>query len=99
MQAPPQPEKPEPEPAIAVRTTSAPDGSVAVQPEPPAEVQETVPPAMLPPATVPLPDTATVSVRDVGEAANAAVTVWLSVIVTVQLGPVPTHGPPQPLKS
>jgi hypothetical protein len=54
--APPQPLKLAPDPGVAVSVTCDPAGSLALQPEPPAEVQ-----AIPPPVTVPLPVTETVS--------------------------------------
>ena len=51
---------------------------------------------MLGPATVPLPVTETVSANVVADFVKVALTAWSSLIVTVQLGPLPPQAPPQP---
>lgn len=70
--APPHEVNPAPAPAVAVRVTLELAATVAVQVEPPADVQ-LIPP--LAPVTVPLPVTATVTVCEDAPARNAALTV------------------------
>ena len=69
-QAPPQPMKPAPASGVAASVTDDPVVSLAVQPDPPAEVH-----VIPPPVTVPRPVTATVSVCVEDEAVNVAWTV------------------------
>jgi hypothetical protein len=88
--APAQPLKLAPDPGCAVRVTVVPAAWSALQLEPPADVQ-----AMLGPATVPLPVTETVSANVVADFVKVALTAWSSLIVTVQLGPLPPQAPPQ----
>jgi hypothetical protein len=93
-QAPPHTVNPAPEPGVAFSVTEAPESMVAVQPEPPADVQ------LIPlPVTVPFPLTVTASVCDDAPFTKAAFTVWSDSIWTVQLVAVPEHGPPHPAKS
>ena len=92
--APPQPVNPAPEPGVAVSVTAELDGSLAVQPAPPAEVQ-----AIPPPVTVPSPVTETVSAKVVADGVNDAFTLLSASMDTVQLVAVPAQAPPQPVNA
>jgi hypothetical protein len=89
--APPQPLKLAPELGWAVRVTVVPADTSALQLDPPAEVHE-----MLDPATVPFPVTETVRANVVADVVKVAVTSRSSLIVTVQVRPLPLQAPPQP---
>ncbi len=89
LHAPDQPLKLYPDAGVAVRVTAVPALIVAEQVEP----QEIEPPEL---ETVPEPTLATERVYAPCATANVAVTLWLALIVTLQV-PVPLQAPDQPL--
>jgi hypothetical protein len=86
LHAPPQPDRPQAEPGLAVRLTCVPALKLALH-----VVGQSMPPGEL--VTVPLPLAVTESVLPVW--LKVAITSWNAFIVTVQL-PLPMHAPPQP---
>lgn len=85
--------KDEPEAAVSERVTWVPDGKLELQ----------VPGQLIPAGalvTVPAPVPALLTVRVVGAwtAVKVAVTLWLELSVTVQVGLLPLHAPPQLVK-
>ncbi len=91
LQAPPQPVKRTPAAGAAVKVTSAPVFSSALQALAP------LPQLIPPPVTVPGPVTVTLSVGPpLSPCEKSAVTLFALVMVTVQAEDVPVHAPPQP---
>ncbi len=85
--------KDDPAAAAAVRVTWVPDGKLELHV--PGQV---IPVGALVTVPVPLPALVTVSVGGAWTAVKVAVTLWLELSVTVQVGLVPLHAPPQLVK-
>lgn len=88
-----QPAKDEPAAAVSDRVTCVPDGKLELQV--PGQV---IPVGALVTVPVPVPALLTVNVGGAWTSVKVAVTLWLELSVTVQVGLVPLHAPPQLVK-
>jgi len=85
--------KVEPEAAVAVNVTWVPDGKLELQ-----VPGQLIPVGALVTVPVPVPALLTVNVGVAWTPLNVALTFWLELSVTVQVGLVPLHAPPQLVK-
>ena len=92
-QSPPQPVKVSPPDGVAVRKTVVTLPKLSLQ-----SLPQLIVPSLLVIVPEPVPDLATVSGPKVAELLNEAETTFAPSIVSVQVGEVPLHDPPQPLK-
>jgi hypothetical protein len=88
-----QPAKEEPAAAVSERVTWVPDGKLELQ-----VPGQLIPVGALVTVPVPVPALLTVSMGVAWTPVKAAVTLWLELSVTVQVGLAPLHAPPQLVK-
>jgi len=85
--------KDDPDAAAAVRVTCVPDGKLELQ-----VVGQLIPAGALVTVPVPVPALVTVSVGGAWTPVNVALTLWLELSVSAQVGLLPLHAPPQLVK-